>query len=344
MERSSIWEGLLWSVAAARRIDGTLHTERPYVQRCMNVVLTWLAQSLVVQYFCAFAAVVVDWASTTVTLPTGCDMSRVLLWTSWTWIILRNSHFRINKVPSSDELIKIREMRSSAPRLLFKLALLTIACAFSAMEYCLKYVLLGDVSAFIFSYPNATMRAKWTQAAAVLTDHRMLATPSSFVLAFLCINCIFWEQMETHLISTRKGKESSISQIIADSKNKRIKWTILGAAVIFVVPLLWHQQVWPAVLHVVGCLLLYMPTESKKRDGDEFQTALHCAGMVLVLFVTILVLTEKHAMLMVTQFASVFPYFFMFISSVGDHRCLKLHAEIKMFKHLFGGMALLFVR
>lgn len=143
----------------------------------------------------------------------------------------------------------------------------------------------------------------------------------------------------------KNRRDGSISQIIASSKNKRVKRCLEAYTLYVVVLLFYYEGVVIAFAFLVGSLLVvWVKTESNRVHEDEFQTGYHCAGMVIVILVAVFVFTSGRELLWITQFASVFPYFFMFISSVDTHTSLKVHAEVKMFKHLFDGVALLFAR
>jgi len=278
-------------------------------------------------------------------VPKECDAARVLLWTSWTWMLVNNRYFRINRVAESDQATFVRQKRSPVKRVLFTFGLVFVALGLSFADFSLVTVLHHDIDALALP-PNVTMAARWKAAPAVW--HARIATTHSFhwtVPLTLIVNHVFWDLMERHMLKMRRKDENSISRFIANSDHRSTKRALeiytFGACVL----LTYFEGLVCGLVFGLGCVLLVVvKTESLRSDEDEMQTAWHCSGFILVLLVAVYVLTKGHELLWVVKFSSVFPYFFMFITSISAHGMLKMRSEIKMFKHLFDAMAVLFVR
>jgi hypothetical protein len=263
----------------------------------------------------------------------GSNGARILLLTSWTWVMLRNSHFRINRVSSESDAIT--EQQQWLHRTLYKLGLFAISYFFTALDGFLSQVLFEDPDVILIGANSTiTQRSKMFFTESISPLHRFKRFRFEAAVA-LTVNHIIWEMIEDHLLKNKDKKTDSISKFLANSTNKRFKHLLTFYLCIFTLIILWCESVMWGLIFIIGwTIVIFVKTESSIKDGDEMQTGVHCVGMIVVILVAICITTTKTDVFWINKFSSIFPYFFMFISSISSHTSLKMRAEIKMFKHL----------
>lgn len=284
-------------------------------------------------------------------LPDGANETRILLWVSWAWFLLRNDHFRINKVHDGDQSAHIQRQRNPCKRFAFKFVLLALTWLLILFDVGVGPIFLhGDFDALntpIKSY-NTTMVRKskdlWDTVKPHTSYHQSHGASwgAGFILA---VNHVMWECVDHHLQGHKSKSEDSISKYIAKPRNKRFRMVLTAYSFLAFVLICVFVGLIPGLIFAIGvCLLIFAKTESYIAGGDEFQTGVHCSGMFIVTGIAIYVFLQQREVLSIVKMSSVLPYLFMFITSVTSHHRLKIRSEVKMFKHLFDCMALLFVR
>eukprot|EP00041_Stephanoeca_diplocostata_P040303 m.1639084 g.1639084 ORF g.1639084 m.1639084 type:complete len:306 (-) comp32982_c0_seq1:213-1130(-) len=284
-----------------------------------------------------------DWLALYLKIPSPCNTARILQWTSWTWILIRGSYFRVDRIEGGNQKELIQAEKSALKRALFK-SLLLVACMISTIFDFWLSVIAGNDPDILFDETNTTVSPRVKESLKTTFknwygDFPSLSGYNVAVLACLAIHLIFWECVEEHLINeiSTNTKICSISRYIANGKNQKFKnYCLLPYCVVLILFLFTLNGIWSSVAFSVGMiLLLFVKTESHKgNDKDDFQTDAHCTGMIIVLGVAITLTTHRQDMLWIVQFSSILPYFYRFLTSLSSHHLIKIRSEVKMFKHL----------
>ena len=263
---------------------------------------------------------------------------RILLWTSWIWMLLRARYFRVNSVEESDEAALIEKNKQFYLRAGWKLVLFVICIACLVGDAILNFV-VGDNLDLIDSRTwNASIDANsllvmhqiWTQTANLCEWWGVTSS-----LLFLWGHLILWECFEDFMLAHKTKEMNSISKFIARSSNQNIK-RLLELYALLLTLLVWRAtgRYFAGLFGFGMFCLLMVKTESMNIHSDDFQTFTHCSGMILVMIVSTALSTPKPQIFWIVKFTSIMPYFFQFMTSLPTHTKLKMRAEIKMFKHL----------
>lgn len=298
-------------------------------------LVQWVYTIPVISVLTSCFSVLPDFLSVHFSLYPESNGARILLWTSWTWIILRNGHFRVNKLDSGQqERGHIAKQRQVMYRVIWKFVLGVFAVGFVLLD---RVIGVDDIELRTSLPPSSAIAyplySFWKQA---LLIHKQIRWQLQWsALGLLLMNHVFWEIFEHHVLATKRTKTSSISQYIRLVEFKTVRWVLaFYYAVICVLVGCCDSLLAGFVMILSHLLLIEVKTESDVHNGDELSTSTHCMGMVLALMVAISITTSHTDVFWITKFASVFPYFFMFISSTASHKAIKMRSEIKMFKHL----------
>ena len=289
-------------------------------------------------WLCLFS-VLIDVFTLRLTANESINTARVLLWSSWVWIIFRGRYFRVDK--AGDQMRLCENNRSAVSRVLWKSLLTVIIVGCACLDNIVGSVAGNDMSLIIGVYPNNTLSPN-TYAAVASAVHWSTRPTSNFTL-FLVLGAhmYVWECFERCLLLTtnnggKQQKYNSISQFIADSENKHFKH-VLNFYGLFVMPalLLYAGMLVPFWFFFLGMVLLILvKTESRNNNGDDFQSFTHGLGMVIVIMVGVTITSYHRDLLWIAKFSSILPYFYQFATSLPTHKLLKIRAECKLFKHL----------
>jgi hypothetical protein len=206
-------------------------------------------------------------------------------------------------------------------------------------------VLQYDVDALALPQ-NSTMVARWKTARSAWLERTVVTRAFHWAVPLvLFVNRVFWDNMERHMLSTRKNKENSISNYMANPGHKRAKRALEAYTLVGAILMMCLEGLVCDTVFAIGCaLLVLLEAKLLRPDEDDIQTVWNCFGLIIVPLVAICTLTKGHEILLIVKFSSVFPYFFMIVASVPAHGMLKMRSEIQLYKHLFDAMVVLFVR